>query len=99
MYSAQVTNLLADLEASHSHFYHSAVFGGPSFYFHQRALADGSRGDVERFAESSYAMLVAWGMHRMGKGGAKMTDFETYADSLRNIWPVFVHLENSAPRH
>jgi hypothetical protein len=30
----------------------------------------------DRFAESTYAMLAAWGMHRMGSGGSKMREFD-----------------------
>lgn len=94
MYSAQAAQLLADLETSHSHFHESAVFGAPSLYFHQRALADAAASDAARFTESSYAMLTAWGMHRMGRGGAKMADFEIYEASVRKTWPLLKSLNH-----
>jgi hypothetical protein len=68
----------------------SNAFPGPSLYFHQRAIerrrqhddAASLLGDT-RFLEYVYAVLPAWGMHRMGKQKAKVVDFEVMVRSLR----------------
>jgi hypothetical protein len=73
----------------------SAAFSGPSVYFHQRAIeirrqhasAAGLLAD-ERFLEYVYAVLPAWGMHRMGSQAAKVTEFSQFAASLRSAVPV-----------
>lgn len=88
MYSEQILQLISGLDAYHRHFHDSKVFSGPSLYFHQRALVDGRADDATRFSESSYAMLTAWGMHRMGKRGAKMNEFGVYQESIHKIWPL-----------
>jgi hypothetical protein len=53
------------------------------------ALAD------ERLLELIYAVLPAWGMHRMGKQAAKVGDFARIVESLRaqraaleQLWPL-----------
>lgn len=86
-FSTQAAKLLSDLEDSHAHFHESAVFSGPSLHFHQSALVDAKAGDIDQFTQSSYAMLASWGMHRMGRGGAKMDDFPQYRSSIHAIWP------------
>lgn len=93
-YAARLAELLANIDVAHTNFYKTAVFSGPSFYFHKRALEDGAAGDFSRFAESSYAMLTAWGMHRMGRRGAKMVEFEIYLESLQKAWPSIIGLKD-----
>lgn len=58
-------------------------FGAPSIYFHQKAL-EWQQNDFlsERHLEYVYATLSAWGMHRMGKTGAKMPDFDIFKNSI-----------------
>jgi hypothetical protein len=97
MYSAQREQILQSLESSHAAFYSSAVFGGPSMHFHHRALADAAGGSHHAFAESSYAMLASWGMHRMGRRGAKMAEFATYEASLQRTWPNIQQLQTKYP--
>ena len=97
MYAAQRSDVLRSLNASHERFYQSKVFGGPSLHFHTRALADATR-NLPRFAQSSYAMLASWGMHRMGNGGAKMADFQTYDEYLQQAWPYIRQLQKQDPR-
>ncbi len=62
-----------------------SYFSGPSIYFHQEALKC-CRNEKEflgkRHIEMIYATLVAWGMHRMGKSGAKMPDFDVFKKSI-----------------
>lgn len=94
MYESQWGKLCDDLESSHANYYSTEGFGGPSLYFHIRALEDSTAGKREAFTESSYAMLASWGMHRMGQGGAKMADFDEYANSLKSVWPVAQELRH-----
>ena len=58
-------------------------FAGPSSYFSQEALK-ACKNDFlgERHIEMVYATLVSWGMHRSGKGGAKMPKFSEYKESI-----------------
>ena len=49
----------------------------------------------ERFLEYVYAVLPAWGMHRMGPQAAKVADFPQITTELRNaapeleaLWPL-----------
>lgn len=58
-------------------------FGGPSLYFHQKALAyQQSEFLSDRHIEYVYATLVAWGMHRMGLTGAKMPNYDEFKESI-----------------
>jgi hypothetical protein len=87
--------LISDFAGCVQRFKASAVFSGPSVYFHQRAidirrqhasaatlLAD------DRFLEYVYAVLPSWGMHRMGSQAAKVAEFSQLAASLRSAVPV-----------
>ena len=59
------------------------TFGGPSLYFHQKALECQQTEFLgDRHLEYVYATLVAWGMHRMGNGGAKMPDYLVFKSSI-----------------
>lgn len=66
------------------------AFPGPSLYFHERAIArrrvhasiDDLLADT-RFFEYIYAVLPAWGMHRMGPQAAKVGDFDVMVESFR----------------
>jgi hypothetical protein len=69
MFDEQRNRLLTDLGSAHDTFYRAQVFGGPSLHFHLRSLDAAIAQDFERFAESVYAVLASWGMHRMGPGG------------------------------
>ncbi|MDA3613780.1 hypothetical protein [Polluticaenibacter yanchengensis] len=72
-----VKDLLENCEHYHSQFYTNKKFSGPSHHFHLRAL---TAIDKEK-AEMTYAMLVSWGMHRMG-GGAQMNDYKIFEESI-----------------
>lgn len=74
-----------------------SIGGGPSLYFHLRTLEAGKNGDLEQFAESAYALLTAWGMHRMGRGGSKMREFEDFKASLKPLWPTVLRLQQATP--
>lgn len=77
----------------------SAVFSGPSVYFHRRAIARRRlHADVaglladELFLEYVYAVLPAWGMHRMGNQAAKVCEFTEFAAFLRAAAPLIEEL-------
>ncbi len=58
-------------------------FGGPSLYFHIKALQERK---IEflgiRHLEYIYAALTSWGMHRMGETKTKMVDFKNFEKSI-----------------
>jgi hypothetical protein len=80
----------------------SQAFPGPSLYFHLRAIerrrehrTAGSLLDDSLFLEYVYAVLPAWGMHRMGPQAAKVGDFITITTALKEsiaaleqLWPL-----------
>jgi len=80
----------------------AAIFPGPSLYFHERAIARRRQHETVRsllgdtcFLEYSYAVLPAWGMHRLGSVRAKVGDFAQITDALREkataleaLWPL-----------
>ena len=80
--------LVANILSGHIHATVSvASFGGPSIYFHQRAIGlCRSNFLCDEYIEMVYATLVAWGMHRSGKGGAKMPDYADFYKSIKNIY-------------
>lgn len=73
-----VADLTKNCNQYHHYFYTYNKFTGPSIHFHTRALT--STGTEK--SEMTYAMLVAWGMHRMGSNGAKMNSYEDFNDSI-----------------
>ena len=85
--------LLANLDVAYAAYHKAEVFGGPSLYFHQEALSAGRRGDLVAFTEKVYAVLTAWGMHRMGQGGSKMCDYAEFKKSLAQVWPAIQELQ------
>ncbi len=77
------------------------AFPGPSLYFHLRAIERRrlhetvtSLLDDHLFLDYVYAVLPAWGMHRMGPQTAKVSDFpyittalKESVPALRQLWP------------
>jgi hypothetical protein len=77
------------------------AFPGPSLYFHLRAIERRRQHQTVRsllddtqFLEYAYAVLPAWGMHRMGAQAAKVGDFNQITTALREetasleqLWP------------
>jgi len=78
----QVADILRNAETYHRAYYEAERFGGPSLHFHRRALATRSPDVTERHLEYVYATLASWGMHRMGKGGSKMQNFDIFCKSI-----------------
>lgn len=72
---------------------------GPGLYFHERAIERQKRHtsvqsllDDQCFLEYVYAVLPAWGMHRMGRQAAKVNDFGRIVDALRSAAPSLKEL-------
>lgn len=70
--------LLKNGEVYHQCFYESEIFDGPSHHFHIRVLESSENEKTELI----YALLVSWGMHRMGNGGAKMNPYKKFSESI-----------------
>lgn len=75
------------------------AFPGPSLYFHLRAVERrrehqtvSSLLDDRLFLEYVYAVLPAWGMHRLGPQAAKVGDFTEITTALRQTAPVLQQL-------
>ena len=80
-YQDNVTDILAKADDYHTAYYEAETFEGPSLYFHRRSLE--TRDSItDTHLEYIYATLTSWGMHRMGKGGAKMRSFEKFQQSI-----------------
>lgn len=86
-YPAKVSDLLEHADTYHRQFYQKQTFFGPSLHFHRRSLQASKAGDLEPCLELVYATLTSWGMHRMGKGGAKMKPFEEFVGSVYPLAP------------
>ena len=84
-YKTEISHLIENLEELHKVFYAKNVFTGPSLYFHRRALNARAKSDGERYLEYIYAVLVSWGMHRMGSGGSKMLAFDEFKNSVDGL--------------
>jgi hypothetical protein len=97
-----VEALVANFADYAARFESSNTFSGPSVYFHHRAIErrrshdsiDGLLAD-QQFLEYVYAVLPAWGMHRMGAQRAKVTEYSQLVSSLRaaapdlrELWPL-----------
>jgi hypothetical protein len=86
----RVSDLIEGFDICCDAFDSAKLFTGPSQYFHSKTLAllRHHKSPVaalrdQSFLESLYATLTAWGMHRMGPGGAKLVDFDVMAKSFR----------------
>ena len=70
-------------------------FGGPSIFFHEQAISIAKEGkyfvnDRQKLAEHLkmvYAVLPAWGMHRMGDTDTKIIHYRDFCDN------IYDHLE------
>lgn len=85
-----VDSLIATFSECVDGFEQSNAFPGPSLYFHERAIerrrahADAASLLTDtQFLETVYAVLPAWGMHRMGKQKAKVVDFDVMVESFQ----------------
>jgi len=102
--AARIEKLTAGFADYVAAFEASQAFPGPSLYFHLRAIE--RRGehrtarsllDDRLFLEYVYAVMPAWGMHRMGPQAAKVGDFAQIITALRQttpelqqLWPLHI---------
>jgi hypothetical protein len=84
-YQNKVSDILNNAEEYHAAYYKAETFHGPSLYFHRRTLEKANSDNFELYLEFIYATLASWGMHRMGKGGAKMQGFDVFKRSVLGI--------------
>ncbi|MDE1825021.1 MAG: hypothetical protein KGH61_04915 [Candidatus Micrarchaeota archaeon] len=77
-------------------------FGGPSKYFYSKIIGCHENNslkellDDDKFYEYIYATLISWGMHRMGKRGAKMRDFCPFRESIQDCKSELLKLDKKA---
>lgn len=70
-------------------------FGGPSVYFHNECLKECKENFLsKRHIELIYATLTAWGMHRMGQKGSKITEWEEFKKLFRKNQKLLECLRN-----
>jgi hypothetical protein len=76
------------------------TFGGPSLYFHFQCISQfGSLPIIEklqsdRFIEYIYAVLVSWGMHRMGNTATKLGSFREFKHEITSQTDNLIALGN-----
>jgi hypothetical protein len=69
-------------------------FGGPSMYFHREAIKEAKNNFLgSRHLDMIYAVLPAWGMHKMGKTSVKIVDYEIFAKQIINHKEAFSELK------
>lgn len=85
LYSEKVQLVLLNAENYHQAYYRSEVFGKPCLYFHKKSLETRRYPSSIKHLEYVYATLVAWGMNRPGRTGTKMSDFETFFQSINAL--------------
>lgn len=95
--SGCVDNSRAFLTAPETYFIGSydqfMAFGGPCVYFHRECLRAGRTAFLSpHHLELLYATLTAWGMHRPGPTGAKLTPWEQFSLSIHRSGPAITHL-------
>jgi hypothetical protein len=97
--AGRLERLTADFGQYVATFETRQAFPGPSLYFHNRAIerrrehnAVGTLLEDTLFLEYAYAVLPAWGMHRMGPQAAKVGDFTQITTSLRKVAPTLEQL-------
>lgn len=84
-YNEKVKEIVEKAAQLHDEYYIAETFGGPSLYFHRRALQGWQAGPSTERLELIYATLTSWGMHRMGKGGPKMQEFSDFRSSILGV--------------
>ena len=71
-------------------------FGGPSIYFHKEAIKEITIEFLgKRHIDMIYAMLPAWGMHRMGEESkTKVVDYDQFVLQIDKIKLNLIDLKN-----
>ena len=83
--TARVRETLEHADRFYAAYHAAETFGGPSLYFHRRALETRHAPASPQHLEYVYATLASWGMHRMGTGGSKMRTFEEFRASVEPL--------------
>lgn len=99
IFQRRAQDLISQAAALHTKAATPEAFSGPALYFHKKALSMAYPLKSELLHESCdavYAMLAAWGMHRMGRGGPKVGDYENFVDSMRPLVPILLGLQNKS---
>lgn len=106
----RVKKLVADFDRYVMEFDRTSIFTGPSVYFHLKTI-DAFMGhrlatealDDDQFWDLLYATLTSWGLHRMGRQGAKLADlpdirrsFLAQRDAIQSLQDMRIS-ELSAP--
>jgi hypothetical protein len=100
--NGNLQDLMAGFPSYVATFEERRAFPGPGLYFHERAIErrrthDSVQGLLRNrcFLEYVYAVLPAWGMHRMGPQAAKVAAFEPIVEALHEhtreldvFWPL-----------
>jgi hypothetical protein len=97
MFETKREILIKNMKSYHEKYYKEAVFSGPSLYFHIKSLSLSNQNESGNFADSCYATLATWGMHRMGTGGSKMVNFEVFDNTVKLMWPKIKILQSKYP--
>lgn len=92
--TTKVQNVLKNAERYHQRFYELKKFTGPSLYFHRKARGLAGPLRTEERTDAIYAVLVSWGMHRMGGRGSKMRAYEEFSDSMQTIKSDLTKVKN-----
>lgn len=93
----KVTQVLENADRYHRQYYAVKTFGGPSLHFHRRALMLEGRMSSAAQSELIYGVLASWGMHRMGKGGAKMLPFDKFQTSVQAVTAMVTRARRITP--
>ena len=95
--TARVHETLEHADRCHAAYHAAETFGGPSLYFHRRALETRHAPASPQHLEYVYATLASWGMHRMGAGGSKMRAFEEFSASVEPLEKKIVEAQGFKP--
>lgn len=98
-YQDRVRDILVNAERYHDAFYRAVAFRGPSLYFHRHALETRRSPSLVTHFEYVYATLASWGMHRMGKGGSKMQEFDTFRASIEPLKERIAEAQQLTPHN
>lgn len=88
IYENKIVDFLTNADRYHAQCYQKMTFNDPndpSLYFHRKALTSNTENISTSQLEYIYAVLPLWGMHRIGKGGPKMLDFEVFQQSVMRV--------------
>jgi hypothetical protein len=95
--TGNVQSLLENADRYYAAYHRTEIFGGPSLYFHRRALATKGSPASPQHLEYVYATLSSWGMHRMGPGGSKMRAFHEFRASVEPLEEKIIRAQGFAP--